>query len=250
MDDPTPAELFEHTQIYWKCSKWRKCSKPFWGSPKVCLRWTTPSTCLVSKALQRDAWEIPEVWETFRRTSSWFWKPVMVLSHRCHTAFSTKTCGSVWQNPVSPCLSPGHTLVLSAVLFMPILQKGVFESIFTKNCVTSRVSNWWNLRRKDFQYKACPVIHYKIEPNFINSALQIRSRPHWHFQNQTGTRAPASTLPPELQHILPKQKSKQAKKLRNLLFHSTWCLYNQMLFNIPAVALCMGLWKRHSQSSL
>lgn len=29
----------------------KKCSKPFWGSPKVCLRWGTPS---VSKALQRD----------------------------------------------------------------------------------------------------------------------------------------------------------------------------------------------------
>lgn len=34
-----------------------------------------------------------------------------------------------------------HSGVLSYVLFMPILQKGVFESIFTKNCVTSRVSN-------------------------------------------------------------------------------------------------------------
>lgn len=144
--------------------------------------------------------------------------------------------------------SRAHKGALNCVLFMATLQKGVLESIFTKNCITSRASNWWNLRRKDFQYKACPVMHHKMEPNFINSALQIPIRLYWHFQNQTGTWAPASTLVPELQHILPKQKSKQAKKLCNILFHSTWCLYNQMLFNIPAVSLYMGPWKRYSQS--
>lgn len=61
-------------------------------------------------------------------------------------------------------------------------------------------------------------MHYEMKATFINSALQIPARPYWHFQNQTGTWIPASSLVPEPQHIFPKQKSKQAKNYATFFF--------------------------------
>lgn len=161
------------------------------------------------------AWQIPEVWETFPRTAPWFWEPLMVLSHKCHTACSTRTCGSVWQKPASPCFSPKQCS--QCFTYINSL-KGTFKICSHQNCVTWRVSNLWNFRRKDFQCKDCPVLQCEMKPPFISPALQTPIRAYRHFQNQTGTWAPASTLLPELQHILPKQKSKQAKNYATFFF--------------------------------
>lgn len=175
----------------------------------------------VSKALQRDGLCLRD-----SRGLENIPKNNLMVLKTCQGSVPLMPCclqhKDMWERVTKPSVPLPFTranyCAVSDVLFMSALQKGVFKSIFTKNCVTSRVSNWWNVRRKDFQCKAGPVRNCEMKLNSMNSALQIPIRPYWHFQNQTGTWAPASTLVTELQHISPKQKSKQAKNYATFFF--------------------------------
>lgn len=180
----------------------------------MCLRWPTPS---VSKALQRDGLCLTNS----RGLGNISKDSPMVLGTSHGSVPQMPRClqhKDMWECLTKASVPLLFTKTVLSMFYLHQLFKRDFKISSHQNGVTWRVSNLWNFRRKDFQCKDCPVLQCEMKPPFISPALQTPIRAYRHFQNQTGTWAPASTLLPELQHILPKQKSKQAKNYATFFF--------------------------------